>query len=490
MSNVKSFEEAGGTSFGDILTDKKVNKKIKIGLFTGGYFEYWRMYPETLEKNVKADMERVKANFKKKFDNVVCSEMVDTLDAADNAARLFKSEDIDLLVIAYGTYLPDFMTMHVINNIGKSVPVIFFSVQNEDEIDVNSNYEHSLRNSSTIGIAQITGTMRKLGRDYKIVVGSIDDARAYDKLGVYIKAAQAVADLNETNVGVIGNVFRGMYDLELSKTFLKSTFGVNIIYIQSGHLLAEWENVTDEEAKALADKLVKRFKKKDVTDNDILRACKLAVAMQKLAERFRLNAMCFLDQHFVQKQTLTTARIGASLLMEDKDITVACEGDLGGLVTMLLMRSISGEHALMAEWGEYDAKLNSCLVMGHGIGVPSLAKSDADVTLSRTPEEWGFEGGGLNYELILKPGASTIAHVIETPKGYKMIVSPAESVDMKALPYSELHAMLKVKTPIKEYLEAVLDSGVTHHCIVGSTDMSKVLLEVAKLLGLETFYIE
>ena len=49
MSNIKSFEEANGNSFGDILTNKKVNKKIKIGLFTGGYFEYWRMYPETLQ---------------------------------------------------------------------------------------------------------------------------------------------------------------------------------------------------------------------------------------------------------------------------------------------------------------------------------------------------------------------------------------------------------------------------------------------------------
>lgn len=489
MSNIKSFEEADGNNFGDILSNKKENKKIKIGLFTGGYFEYWRMYPETLEKNVKGDMERVKENFKKRFPNVVCSDMVDTLDAAEEAGNLFKKEDIDILVIAYGTYLPDFMTMHVINKLS-SVPVVFFSVQNTEKIDVNSNYEHSLRNSSTIGIAQITGTMRKLGRDYKIVVGSIDDERAYKKIGVYVKAVQAIADIKEANIGVIGNVFRGMYDLELSKTFLKSAFDVNVIYIQSGHLLAEWKQVTDSEVKEVSDKLLARFKTRGVTENDIARAIKLAIAMQRLAERFRLDAMCFLDQHFVQKQTLTTARIGASLLMENSDITVACEGDLGGLVTMMLMKSISGEGALMGEWGEYDADLNSCLIMGHGIGVPSLAKSDNEITLTKTPEEWGFEGGGLNYELIVKPGDVTVAHVIETENGYKMIVSPANSVDMKALPYNELHAMIQVKTPIKEYLEKVFDSGVTHHCIVGISDMSEELLTVADFLNLKTFYIE
>ena len=55
---------------------------------------------------------------------------------------------------------------------------------------------------------------------------------------------------------------------------------------------------------------------------------------------------------------------------------------------------------------------------------------------------------------------------------------------------SLIHAMVQVKTPVKEYLERVFKSGVTHHCIVGVSDMAQELLEVANLLGLETFYIE
>ena len=489
MSEVKSFEEASGGVFGDILTEKREKKPVKIGLLTGGYFEYWRMFPENLRENVEADLERVRANFKKRFEHVVCAKTVDTLDAADEAGKLFKQEDIDMLVIVYGTYLPDFMTLHVINQV-KHVPVVFYSIQGTDFIDPKGNYEHSMRNSGVIGIAQITGTLRKMNRDYKVIVGSIDDERAYRKIEIQVKAMQAIKDIRESNIGVIGNVFRGMYDLELSKTFLKSAFDVNVIYIQPGHLMAEWEQVTEEEVLEKAEKLMSRFKMRGTTRQDVLRAVKLAIAMSNLAKRFRLDAMCFLDQHFVQKQTLTTARIGASLMMEYDDMIVACEGDLGGLVTMMLMKSISGVPALMGEWGEYDAALNACLIMGHGIGVPSLAKSDADVTLTRTPEEWGFEGGGVNYELILKPGPSTIAHVIETMHGYKMIVSPVESLDFPTLAYDELHAVAKVKTPVKEYMEKVFESGVTHHSIIGPTDMSEELMAVADLLGLEKFYIE
>ncbi len=328
-----------------------------------------------------------------------------------------------------------------------------------------------------------------MNRPYKVVIGSIDDERAYDKMAVMIKALQAVNDIRESNIGVIGNVFRGMYDLELSKTFLKSTFDVNVIYIQSGHLMTEWEQVTDDEVSQKTEQLLSRFKTRDITEDDVRRAVKLAIAMQRLAARFRLDAMCFLDQHFVQKQTLTTARIGASLLNEQGVIT-NCEGDLGGLVTMMLMHSISGLPSLMGEWGEFDETLNTCLIMGHGIGVPELAKNDAAITLTRTPEEWGFEGSGLNYELIVKPGAVTIGHVIETVNGYKMLISPAESIDFPTLDYEELHAMVRVQTPIKEYLEKVFESGVTHHCIVGLSDMSQELLAVAEILGLEILYVK
>ena len=71
-----------------------------------------------------------------------------------------------------------------------------------------------------------------------------------------------------------------------------------------------------------------------------------------------------------------------------------------------------------------------------------------------------------------------------------MVVSPANSVDMPALPYNELHAMAQVKTPIKEYLETVFDSGVTHHCIVGISHMDQELLAVAELLKLQTLYLK
>ncbi len=483
---IKSFEE-GADVVGDILTAGKGKNDIKIGLLTLGYFEYWRMFPDILPI-VAQDLKEIETRFKKEYKNVVFSGMVDTLDTADAAGRMFREKNVDIVIAVCGTYVADFITLTALDYV-KNKPLILFSMQSGDNIDLNGTYANSLRNSGLIGTSQLTGTLVKLRRKFKTVVGSKNDESAYEKMNDYIKASQAIEDIRESNIGIIGHVFRGMYDIELSKTFLKSTFGVNVISIQSSHLLETWKGVTNEETKIETDALLKRFKIKNVTENDVFYACKLAIAMEKISKKFKLDALCFLDQHFVQRQLLTSARIGASLLMERTGMSVNCEGDLGGLVTMMLMKSLTGKSPLMGEWGEYDLASNSCLIMGHGIATPDLAKNNESIKLSRTPEEWGMEGGGLNYELCVKSSAVTLSHILEGQDGYRMIISEAETIDFPAMNYDEIYALVRTRKPVREYLEDVLNYGVSHHCILGIGHMGKQLEIVCDLLGIEKFKI-
>lgn len=482
---VKSFEE-GAESVGDILTGGKKARRVKVGLLTLGYFEYWRMFPEILprvEANLKVVEDRMRASY-----DVVCSGMVDTLDTADAAGRLFREKNVDIVVAVCGTYVADFITLTAVDQV-KDKPLVLFSLQGGDNVNTAGDYSCSLENSGIIGTSQLTGTLVKMKRKFKVVVGSKSDDRAYAEIGAYIDACQAIEDIRESNIGIIGHVFRGMYDIELSKTFLKSTFGVNVISIQSSHLLSTWQEVTESEARAEAAKLTARFTVKNVTEKDIESACKLAIAMDRIATKFHLDAMCFLDQHFIQRQVHASARIGASLLMEKTGMSVNCEGDLGGLVMMMLMRSLGKSAPLMGEWGEYDLATNSCLIIGHGIGTPDLAAGDEEVLLSRTPEEWGFEGGGLNYEIKVKPSPVTLGHILEGRDGYRMILSEGETIDFARMNYDELYAIVKVKKPVREFLEEVLNYGVSHHCIVGMSHMGKRLAIVCDMLGVESFIV-
>ncbi len=149
---------------------------------------------------------------------------------------------------------------------------------------------------------------------------------------------------------------------------------------------------------------------------------------------------------------------------------------------MELMHDLAGAIPVQMEWGQFDRKNNALFLLGHGIGSPSLAADPKKVALTRTPEEWSFEGNGMNWELITKPGPVTMGHFLNTAEGWRMLISEGESIDFPCLPCDEIHAMVKVKTPVDKYLKNLISLGVTHHIILVHGSIRRKLEMAAKMM--------
>ena len=369
------------------------------------------------------------------------------------------------------------------------VPVVMFTTQVEEFISPQDNYETLMRNSAFIGTAQLSGTFLKMGRKYDIVVGSIGEQRPYQEILRLARVRQVAASLRSVNIGVIGHVFRGMYDLENDKTKVRGSLGPNVMYVELSHLLKIWEGVPETATKALAESLASRFRLKGPRKEDLYRSCRVAIAMEGLVERLRLDSLCFLGQHYIEKHTGAPARLGGSLMLEKGKYLVASEGDLAGLTMMHAMYWLTGNSPLQAEWGQYDATLNALLMVGHGVASPALAGSDDRVTLTGAPEEWGFQGSGVNMQFILKPGPVTMGHFLDSATGWQMLISGAESLEFPCLPCDEIHAVVRVDRPVKEYMVEIQRQGVSHHAIIVHGDIRKELELLGSVLGIRTFTV-
>lgn len=483
-----SFETGDGDVFGDVLSERPVHRQqIKVGFLGVCYFEYWRMFSSKFKENVIGDLQTVANRLRQDFD-VVCPCVVDTLDAADRAGKVFAESDIDLLIVVEGTYTPDYISLQAIDYV-PNVPVVVFTTQVAEDITPEDNYETVMRNSALIGTAQLSGTFAKMGRKYDIVVGSIGDERAYREIVRLARVRQVATRLRQVNIGIIGHVFRGMYDLENDKTKIRGSLGPNVIYIELSHLLKFWEAVPDHETWALVRSLKSRFRLKGPREEDLFRSCKVAIAMERLVEHLRLDALCFLGQHYIEKHTGAPARLGASLMLEKGKYLVASEGDLAGLTLMHAMYWLCGSSPLQAEWGQYDATHNAVFMVGHGVASPALAGDDDRVTLTGAPEEWGFQGSGVNVQFILKPGPVTMGHLLNASNGWQMLISGGDSLEYSCLPCDEIHALVKVERPVKEYLVEIQRHGVSHHAIIVHGDIRKELEFLASILGIRSFTI-
>ena len=200
---LESFEVTKGGVSGDLLSARRGIQALKVGFFACGYFEYWRMYPD-LGEQVAADMKQIADHLSSKH-NIRYPGFVDTLDKADLAGQYFKNEQIDLLVISEGTYCPDYFVHQALLHIPRETPLIIFSSQVHRELNFETGYDQSLRNSGPMALVQLTGGFRKMGlfEKYEVVVGTIDDDEAYEEIGRIIQVHTTIHNLKHNIRGFI-----------------------------------------------------------------------------------------------------------------------------------------------------------------------------------------------------------------------------------------------------------------------------------------------
>lgn len=481
--NITSFDAAAPGTFGDILTQgTRAGAKLPVGLLGVGYFEYWRMYP-TLRPVVEADLRQVQERLAGQVE-VVYPGMVDTLDRAEEAGRAFRAAGVEAVVVVEGTYLPDFIVLQALEHV-PDARVILFGSQTGPDISPTDTYEATMRNSALIGITQLSATLQKGGRPYDVVVGEIGSAASYTEIARKIRAQAIARDLRGITLGMVGHVFRGMFDLEFDRGSVRGRLGPEVMSVQVEHLVDLWKEVSPAETTAKAQELAGRYRLRGITGTDLERSVRLGLAMRQLVQRYHLDALCFLGQHYIEKMTGAPARLGASLLLDEEHFMVACEGDVGGLIMMRILHALTGRLPVQMEWGQFDLAHNALFLLGHGIASPEVAGGPSRATLTRAPEEWGFVGGGVNWEMIVSPGPVTMGHFLSTPSGWRMLIAEGEALEYPCLPCEEIHALVRLQVPVREYLTRLVIHGAAHHVIVVHGSVAGDLEQVADRLGVQ-----
>ncbi len=229
---IESFEvTGGGAASGDLLTERRGDRKLRVGVLTCAYFEYWRMYPG-LREEVSGDMKKIADRIGRTYD-VVYPGLVDTLDSADSAGAYFQESKIDLLIIAEGTYCTDYIIHQALLHLPADIPLCLFACQAHTVLDYKAGYDQALRNSGPMGIVQLGAGFRKMGKypGYEVVVGGVDDDEAYAEISRFVDVRTTIQNLKSWNIGLIGHVFRGMYDFQYDKTAVTGKFGPHVIDI-------------------------------------------------------------------------------------------------------------------------------------------------------------------------------------------------------------------------------------------------------------------
>jgi L-arabinose isomerase len=484
---IVSFE-VGTDSAGDLLSRNRIKTKakLKVGLVATSYFEFYRMY-EGLFEQINADAEVVFKRLKPNHD-IVRTPLVDTLDSADEAGRMMREQNVDLIIFAYRAYVPDAYIHHLLSHV-PNVPVLFFASQSRDKFEFEDSYRGVLRNSGIMAQVQLVAGFRKMNiyNEIEAVAGSIYDDTAYHKINRYIEVVTIYKQLKTMTFGMIGNVFRGMFDFEFDKTKVKGALGPEVMNIQVDHLLAQWEKapMSDPEVQKMLKHAKTAYTVDGVGEEDLNNAARIAVAIRRLVDRFQLDGLVVLCQHFLEAKLKSTPYLGLSELHRQGDCPATSEGDVLGLVMMKILKALTGNMAFFVEWSEFDVEHNAWMMLGHGFGDPSQA-NHGKARLTPAAEQWGLEGTGCSACFAPEPGRCTMAHFIEDAKGWRMVITGGEILDLPTMPINDTHVIVKMDRPIREYTEDLIKAGVPHHAMTVRGECREELKQLAKLMKMET----
>lgn len=164
-----------------------------------------------------------------------------------------------------------------------------------DRIDFKGTYEAALRNSGPMALMQLVCGFKKMKKysHSEVVVGSIHDDETYGEIDRFIRVLTTIKELRSWTIGVIGHVFRGMYDFQYDKTALEGKLGPHVLELQSGHLNGIMEEFPPEHKRVseLKTMVYRDYDIRVLNDEEVARAAHLAVSLVEIVDRYRLDGL-------------------------------------------------------------------------------------------------------------------------------------------------------------------------------------------------------
>ena len=196
------------------------------------------------------------------------------------------------------------------------------------------------RNNSLAASLEILTYLGNIGVEGKILHGTNDEI-----------VSTVVETFQETSlrgrIGLFGQPSDWLIASGVDRDYLRQRYGIETIDINLQRLIDGIKTIPQTEAEKVAQTLVKHAKAvKEPTSADMLEAAKAYLAIKRICQEERLDAMTI--RCFDIVKTCGTTSCLALALLNDEGIVAGCEGDMQTLLSMYLAKRLCGEVAFMA----------------------------------------------------------------------------------------------------------------------------------------------
>ncbi|MGH3658037.1 MAG: hypothetical protein ACRDUA_15390, partial [Micromonosporaceae bacterium] len=290
-----------------------------------------------------------------------------------------------------------------------------------------------------------------------------------------------LAELRGTRIGLLGDAPDGFTPSSYDAVLLQRLFGVTVEALPVADFLDQVRQVDPADATAERDRALRAQPSVAALDHgEVSLSAGITTALGGWATGSALAAMA------VRCWPEFPAELGAcpcaSLSrLADLGTPTACERDVYGAMTMLLIQALGGGMTYLVDTVEADPVENVVRFWHCGSAATALA-ADPD---HATQDVHCNRRLGVAGNFALRTGPVIVARLTEDPAagGLRLLLTAGESLP-EPNRFQGNTAAVRLDTPVLPVVHHLVTGGFPHHTVLGFTDVRPQLRTAADLLGI------
>ncbi|WP_052889334.1 hypothetical protein [Thermogemmatispora carboxidivorans] len=400
------------------------------------------------------------------------SLLMDAQAALQQAARL-QEQTPDVLVLLCATFSDASMAVELASHI--SAPVCLWALR-----EPGSPGERLWLNS-LCGVHLAAHALHKAGKVVRYIYGDPGEAGLFEPLRALAQAAATRKRLRTSRLGLVGEAPTGFYSCQFDELELARVIGTTVSRINLAQIFqAASQAPAEAVAAAITSTQLRSPSLQMLHPDEVQRFGAAYVTLRTLLEEQQLDGLavrCWPEfpQDFGLMPCATLGRLA------DDGFICACEADLHGAVTLLILQWLSGAAPLLADVVALNEEAGTISLWHCGNAPACLARPGEEVPLTvHCNRRIGVAGN-----FAIRPGPATLARLGVGPRGYRLLYVEGELLDEPVNRFAGNTAVFRPGCAARQVLDTLIEGGWEHHVAFVEGHQAAALEALAELLEIE-----
>lgn len=395
--------------------------------------------------------------------------------AVETAISELQNQTLDLLMVMQVTFSDAAMTVKLADSI--DVPLLLWSFP-------EPRSGGRLRLNSVCGINLAAHALARAGQSFSFLHRDADDKTGLQIILDTARAGHVKRKLTETRIGVIGQHPDGFDTCTYDAKLLERVFGISVDFIELQSLFQRAESIPAEETETVYARVQADLGNLDTLEQEPLRkSLKIYSALRGLAleKSYQGLAVRCWPEMFTE---FGCAACGPMAMLNEEMIPCACEADVYGTISTLMLQGMNDAPAFMTDMVDFNPEDNSAVFWHCGLAPLSMADVEGPV---RATIHSNRKLPLLN-EFSLKPGRITVARLSQSKNVIRLVIGSGEMI-RAPMSFSGTSGVVRFDRPVEKVLETIIKEGLEHHVSMTYGDCGESLQKLAAMMDIPTIQL-